>query len=161
MLPFAYCPALTNLARLIHNRNTENLTWLGLGSGQLAVLRTIHEAPGIRQNAISEKLGLHKSVVSRAVKSLTRAGYLKKNIPQRGLWPTRQDLALRKCQENSYLEAEDRLTAGFSPEELSRFKEYLQRATAYLGRQPSAPNLPPFTLGGSPEFRDEILFMDF
>lgn len=144
MPPFTYCSALTNLARLIHNLNNENLAWLGLGSGQIAVLKTIHESPGISQNAIGEKLGLHKSVVSRAVKALTLAGYIKISPPARGfsyrsLLPTRQDIKLRQCQERSFAVAENRLTARFSADELARFKEYLLRATAYLDSQPTEP----------------------
>lgn len=138
---YHFCEALTLLARLIHRHNTTNLSWLGLGSGQLAALRVIHQIPGIGQAALTDRLGLHKSVVSRLIKGLIRAGYVVRTAtpesPRRlGLWPTRHDFALRQCQESSYQEAETRLTAEFSTEELAHFRQFIHRAA---GRMASAP----------------------
>jgi DNA-binding MarR family transcriptional regulator len=164
MSQFAYCPTITNLARLIHKRTSENLEWLGLGSGQLAVLRTIREAPGIHQVTIAQRLGVNKSVVSRAVKALTRAGYITRAHPDsglRGLVPSRQDLLLGRRQEKCVREIEDLLRKGFSAEELEVFEDFLQRATRRLGAAPTDPVAELLRSSAHAGLHRELGIMDF
>ena len=47
MHPFEFGAALSDLARIIQNNRVMNLEYLGLGSGQKAVLSLILKAPGI------------------------------------------------------------------------------------------------------------------
>jgi DNA-binding MarR family transcriptional regulator len=160
------CAAITRLARNIHNRTTENLTWLGLNYGQLAVLRIIREEPGLRQRDICLILGVNKSVVSRAVKALTLAGFVTlRRDPQwhgrLGLVPTRQDRALRDRQEKSCGETEDRLLAEFSPEEIEQFRRFLRRATLLLNCQPRLPAWNQASAGAPPVPPSPLPWMDF
>jgi len=140
MPPFLFADALRNLGREIQSQTTLRLDWVGLGPSQKDILFLVAQTPGITQAAVSHRLGLHKSVISRAVAALRRAGYLqekclKSGSRERGLLPTRMAATLRRTISASTSEVEVQLTEGFSRQELDQFKLYIQRAQMNLARQ--------------------------
>jgi len=144
MPPFEYSTALAVLARKIHHTGISELQCLGLGPGQLRVLFAVLRAPGIQQSGIARNLGINKSVVSRAVKVLLEAGYLKAKFAPgcyeaRVLIPTRMAIALKNLIDTALKDLDERLTYGFSDEELTDLKLYMQRMEANLGRQLPEP----------------------
>jgi MarR family transcriptional regulator for hemolysin len=141
MTPSTFTSTLVALARIIQTTGSENLTCVGLGNGQVKVLFAVIRTPGIQQSALCLNLSLNKSVISRAVKILVKAGYLKRKLQPgkskaRGLVPTRMALALGNYMESCLDDLENRLTEGFSPQERTDFLEYIQRAQANLQRPP-------------------------
>ncbi len=133
--------ALADIARILQSKNMENLDWLGIGPGQKRILFVVIRAPGIKQAAISQRLGIHKSVISRAVKVLVKAGYIRRKLrfgkrEARPLFPTRMAIALMKHIESLSDSLEKEMTSGFSDQEVAQLKKQLQRVMHNLSCQP-------------------------
>ena len=163
MPTFTFGTALTDLAKKIHSTNADNFSCIGLGSGQKRVLFTVLDTPGITGQAIAHYLGIDKSVVSRAVKALILAGYVKKSAgrEKRSIYPTRMAATMGKFAALVLDDIESRLTEGFSDEELAAFKLSIQRISLNLNRQSEESRKRTFWQLSDPEGKPESLPMDF
>lgn len=119
-----------SIANTYRARYLKELTALGLGPGQSRILEFVLDNPGVRQSVITNTLQLHKSVVSRSLKSMERYGYVvRRNHRVRA---TRLAGALRRLRNQLTEDLDDLLLRGFDGNETRELASYLRRVEMNL-----------------------------
>ena len=67
---------ITALSRSLHRKFNEIIKDTGLGSGQVFILMTLVENPGINQDLLCRILELDKSTVTKGIKTLLKEKYI-------------------------------------------------------------------------------------
>lgn len=76
LAPFCNCLALRQAARHITVLYDRHLAQAGLSTSQFSILAAIHAAPGIGMQELSEQLVMDRTSLVRAIKPLTRDGWV-------------------------------------------------------------------------------------
>lgn len=130
---------LESIVNLYRARYLKELSALGLGPGQERILEFVLENPGIRQSVIVHTLQLHKSVVSRSLKTLERYRYVVRT--NRRVRATPLARALRSLRARFVRELEESLVRGFDEKETRDLVAYLRRVEINLVCRPGETDL--------------------
>lgn len=108
----------------------------GVGINEWRVLSSLANAPGSTAGFVSDLVGIHKSVVSRSLKTLQEAGLVGHDpeLGRRRLFLTAAGAALHDKIIPVALEREALLLTGFDAEEAARLRDFLARMHANLER---------------------------
>jgi DNA-binding MarR family transcriptional regulator len=104
---------------------------------QFPLLRLLSEYPGLNQREIAEKLHIKPPTVAVSVKRLEKAGYIERKQDENNqrisrIYITDIGMQVVKLGRKLILEEEQTLLEGFSPEEISLLRDYLQRINKNL-----------------------------
>lgn len=101
----------------------------GIGLNEWRVLSSLRNEPGIRAQRVGEMVSMNKSLVSRSVKSLQKAGMLTEKLidGQRLMWLTPPGAAMHDRIIKVALEREAALLQGFSDSERDMLFAYMSR----------------------------------
>jgi len=123
---------LMQICRCQRHRARSCMTDIGLYRGQQWILRALWEAPGCTQTELASRIGVKPATITHALQSMERNGFVERRpdpSDQRALrvHPTAKSLALRDRIEAQWQQSEREAFAGFSLQELERFRGYLDR----------------------------------
>ena len=121
---------ITALSRSLHRCFNEIIKNTGLGSGQVFILITIVENPGINQDLLCRILDLDKSTVTKGIKTLIKDKYIirvrdKNDMRNWIIFPSKKGELiyhdLRKNADNF----EKKITSGIESQEVKNLSETL------------------------------------
>lgn len=119
------------------------LTQLGLGFGQPKILGYLSRNGASSQRALADYYDVDPAAVCRMLDSLQKGGFVQRHSDRAD--KRRELVELTPAGENAYArwrdgcrEMEERMLAGFTPEEKSRFSDFLIRAYRNLKAEGSS-----------------------
>jgi DNA-binding MarR family transcriptional regulator len=131
---------ITMAGDLKHRRMHELLDELGLHSGQAFVLRALWNEDGLTQSELTERLHRSPSAITKTVQRMEKAGFAKRHTDDRDervsrVYLTDAGREIRPAAEAVWNQLDQQLFAGFSPEELASFADFLTRVCDNITNQ--------------------------
>ena len=144
MTPTDLLPVLEKLGRQMHTLQARYLEHLGLRMVNTLILREINSLYGITQSQLCYRLKLDKSTVSRAIRMLIAARYVKKGkdpADRRSchLLSTNMTKVLMPNFDIADQDLAKALLLGFSDKETEEFGKYLRRASSNVDHVLNSP----------------------
>ena len=123
---------ITKIAREVEKFTVRTLKADGVGAGELDLIHTVRENPGITQAGISKQLGTDKGAVARQTLNLEEKGYLhRKPNPAEGrsrlIFPTEKAQQLKGSKAHIEAVFYGWLLEELEPEERARFTQLLEK----------------------------------
>lgn len=118
----------------------KGLSSRNLGSGQVRLLVSVLENPGVTQDSLSRHVGIDKTTTAKAVSRLENSGYLNRlrdsdDRRLRRLFPTEKARNLRPELEQRIRHIGEVLLMGFMESEIHRLAGFLSRMQENLLRE--------------------------
>jgi DNA-binding MarR family transcriptional regulator len=123
---------ISRASDLKHRRMHELLDELGLHQGQAFVLYALWEQDGITQSELTERLNRSPSTITKTVQRMEKAGFVKRcpdDSDERvsHVYLTDAGRNIRPAVEEAWNRLDRQIFAGFSPQELALFSDFLIR----------------------------------
>lgn len=123
------------LNRMAQRYFSEKLGSLGLGSGQIFVLKYLYHYDGIHQEELVEKCQIHKANITRALSKLEESGLVERiadpnDKRAKFLYVTDKARSIENEFMSIFRSWTDMLTHGFTEEEKKLSYEFLERMAA-------------------------------
>lgn len=123
---------ISRTSDLKHRRVHELLDEIGLYRGQPPVLRALWEQDGLTQSELAERLSRSPSTITKTVQRLEKAGLVQRGPDDSDerishVYLTEAGRAIRPAVEEVWTKLDRQLFAGFSPQELALFSDFLLR----------------------------------
>jgi DNA-binding MarR family transcriptional regulator len=117
---------------LKHRRVHELLDELGLYRGQTPVLRALWVQDGLTQSELTERLSRSPSTITKTVQRMEKAGLIRRGPDDSDervsrVFLTDAGRALQPAVEGVWNKLDRQIFAGFSPQELALFSDFLIR----------------------------------
>jgi len=123
---------ISRASDLKHRRAHELLDELGLYRGHTSVLRALWEQDGVTQSELTECLNRSPSTITKTVQRMEKAGLVKRcpdDSDERvsRVFLTDAGRAIQPAVEEVWNRLDRQIFAGFSPQELALFSDFLIR----------------------------------
>ena len=123
---------ISRASDLKHRRMHERLDELGLYRGQSFVLRALWAQDGQTQTELAERLSRSPSTITKTVQGMEKAGYVRRGPDDSDervsrVYLTKAGYAIQPAVEEMWHSLNRQLFAGFSPQELALFSDFLLR----------------------------------
>ena len=121
-----------SISRKIHRKFNESFKDTGLGSGQVFILLSVIENPGINQDCLCRILDLDKSTVTKGMKTLHNDKYIirvrdKKDKRNWILFPSKKGERIYNDLNNRVKEFEKKIIREISEIDINLFHEVLKK----------------------------------
>jgi len=131
---------LVQSSRQLERLLAKGLSSHNLGSGQVRLLISVLENPGVTQDSLSRHVGVDKTTTAKSVSRLEKAGYLRRMHDRddrrvRRLFPSELAQKLRPELEQRIRHIGDVLLMGFMESEIHRLAGFLSRIQENLLRE--------------------------
>jgi len=131
---------ITRAGDLKHRRMHELLDELGLHSGQAFVLRALWKEDGLTHSDLAERLHRSPSAITKTVQRLEKAGFAGRRPDGHDervsrVYLTEAGCEIRPAAEAVWNQLDQQLFAGFNPEELASFANFLTRVCDNITNQ--------------------------
>ena len=123
---------ISRASDLKHRRVHQLLDELGLYRGQTPVLRALWEQDGLTQTELTARLTRSPSTITKTVQRLEKAGFVQRCPDESDerishVYLTDAGRVIRPAVEKVWIRLDRQLFAGFSPQELTQFSDFLVR----------------------------------
>ena len=123
--------------REAHKYFTKEFNAINLNRGNVYILKQLYRQDGLAQNQISSNLHLDKAGIARNINKLIDAGIIEKIIDKKDkrvnrIFLTQKGKNLEKQFHNIFRSWEEKITAGFTSEELQIISQFIQRMTSNI-----------------------------
>lgn len=133
-------PVVILLMQIFHSHfhyNFAKLEKVDMHPKQFPMLRLLSEYPGLKQIEIAKKLNIKPPTVAVSIKRLEKAGYIERKHDENNqrisrIYITNAGTQVMELGRKIIAEEERTLLQGFTPEEISLVREYLQRINKNL-----------------------------
>lgn len=120
------------LSRMAHRYFNEKLGELGIGSGQIFILRDLFDHDGIHQEVLVNHCQVHKANITRALSKLEENGFIRREadpLDKRAnlLYATEKALSIKTEFLSIFSSWTEKLTKGFTEEEKEMSYAFLDR----------------------------------